>query len=76
MHDFPQVAFNEKFDLIVTECAHAMPQTLEEKLSRVKTDMAVINHIWPNEKMDYLGALDGKFGYKIIIGKDNDVVNL
>lgn len=76
MHDFPEVAFNEKFDLIVTECAHAKPQTLEEKLSRVKTDMTVINHIWPNEKMDYLGALDGKFGYKIIIGKDNDVVNL
>ncbi len=76
MHDFPQIAFEERFDLIVTECAHAQPETLGGKLSEVKTTMAVINHIYPPEKEKYLGALDGKFGYRILIGKDNDAVEL
>lgn len=76
MHDFPQEAFDDEYDLVVTECAHAAPQTLEAKLSNIKTKLCFINHIYPFEKMDYLGALDGKFGYKIVIGKDFDTVEI
>ncbi len=72
--DFPKIAFEEEFDLIVTECAHAKPETLEQNMSKCKTKKMVINHIYPFEKMNYLGALDKKFGYDVLIGKDNDEI--
>ncbi len=74
--DFPQVAFSEDFDLIVTECAHASPETLEKNMARCKTKRMVINHIYPFWKMNRLGSLNQKFGYEVIIGNDYDEIYL
>ncbi|MBO5007995.1 MAG: ribonuclease Z [Clostridia bacterium] len=76
MDDFPEIAFSKHYDLIVTECAHASVETLKEQLSRVKADMVVVNHIYPQSKIKEILALDGEYNFKLLVGNDNDEIKL
>lgn len=76
MEDFPEVAFSKHYDLIVTECAHASVETLKEQLSRVKADVVAVNHIYPQSKMAEIAALDGKYEFKLLVGNDNDEIEI
>lgn len=76
MYDFPEIAFEKHYDCVVTECAHAKPETLESKIAKLKTDAVVVNHIYPYRKMDYIAALDMKYGFRVMVGNDNDELDI
>ncbi len=76
MNDFPQVAFENHFDLIVTECAHAPKETLERILRRLDVEQVVIMHIYPQEKIDYFKKISSSFDFPIIVPDDNDELEI
>ncbi len=76
MEDFPEIAFSKHYDLIVTECAHAPVEVLKEKLSRVKADVVAVNHIYPQSKMEEIASLDGNYAFKLLVGNDNDEIEI
>ena len=69
--DFPVIAFVEKFDLILSECAHFSLEALEECMQKVDTKRLVVTHIYPEEKRNDISAWKDKFPFEVIVAEDN-----
>jgi glyoxylase-like metal-dependent hydrolase (beta-lactamase superfamily II) len=74
--DFPQVALESRFDLILTECAHFSVAALEAYMPKVDTHYFAVSHIWPPEKFGQLEALRGKYPFELLIPNDGDELQL
>ena len=76
IHDFPEIAFREHFDAVITELTHFAGKTLAaEILPKANTDLLLFNHIFPgNEK--WIEGYREQFKYPIKVTKDNDVIEI
>lgn len=72
--DFPKIAFEKHFDLIVTECAHFEVDVLEKYISKLDTDKLAVTHIFPLRKYDELENIKNKYNYTFLLPKDNDEI--
>ena len=70
--DFPQVAYQQHFDLILTECAHFPVEKLAACMDRVDTDYFAVSHIFPLGKIDELNAIAPQYKFKMLIPSDGD----
>lgn len=70
--DFPQVAYQQHFDLILSECAHFTVEKLAACMDRGDTDCFAVSHIFPMTKIDELNALAPKYPFKLLIPSDGD----
>lgn len=74
--DFPEVAFRQHFDLILSECAHFTVQKLAACMDRVDADYFAVSHIFPMSKIAELEELKPKYGFQLLIPSDGDEVTL
>lgn len=74
--DFPKVAFEQKFDLILTECAHFTVEKLEACMKRVDTKYFAVAHIFPLEKIEALKAIAPNYPFQLLIPDDGDDLEL
>ena len=70
--DFPQVAFRQHFDLILTECAHFSVDKLAACMDQVDTDIFAVSHIFPMTKIDEINAIAPNYKFKVLIPSDGD----
>ncbi|MBE6541934.1 MAG: ribonuclease Z [Ruminococcaceae bacterium] len=68
--DFPERAFNEKFDLIVIEAAHFYPHETEETLAKCDVDTVIYNHIAPRADNELAEMEKKSYPYKCIRSYD------
>ena len=76
LDDFPQIAFERFIDLIITECAHFPLQTLEERMTRMKTNTLVISHVYPVSKIDEINLIKDKYDFEIQAAEDDDIYEI
>lgn len=74
--DFPQVALESRFDLILTECAHFSVEALEAYMGRVDTRYFAVSHIWPLEKLGQLRRAGEKYPFTLLLPNDGDALLL
>lgn len=74
--DFPRIAFEQHFDLILTECAHFTVERLGACMDRVDADYFAVGHIFPLTKIPQIEALAPKHSFKLLIPNDGDEVEL
>lgn len=75
--DFPQVALEERMDLILCEGAHFPVEALEPYMKKVDTEYFAVTHIFPvEEKVAQLRAVEEKYPFHLLIPKDGDVLEL
>ena len=70
--DFPQIAGQRHFDLILTECAHFTVERLANCMDRVDADYFAVSHIFPLEKIPQIQDLAPKHNFKLLIPNDGD----
>jgi len=71
--DFPQMAFAEHTDMIITEFAHGTYEVMREIGHKADTDRFVINHIYPLDKMEKIQAEPDYYRGQVSISKDGDI---
>ena len=75
--DFPQIAFEQEFDLIVCEMAHFKSEHVSPYLEKCLTKQFYFNHVnQPMSKFDAIEAMQGKYPYPIYIAHDKDEIIL
>lgn len=74
--DFPQVAFRQHFDLILSECAHFSVEKLAACMDRVDTDIFSVTHIFPLTKIDELRGIEHNHPFRLHIAQDGDEIEL
>ena len=75
--DFPQVALEEKMDLILSEGAHFPVEALETYMEKVDTGYFAVTHIFPvEEKITQLQAVAEKYPFRLLIPNDGDTLEL
>ncbi len=73
LEDFPEYAFSEKVDFMVTECAHFPAELLLSKLEKVKSDAIAVVHVFPLDKYDVLKAAKNQSINQLTFPNDGDV---
>ncbi len=73
-NDFPKIAFDGFFDVIVTECAHFGADKLAEIIRQTDTDIFAVTHIYPLDKIDALENQADSFDCALLIAEDDDVI--
>lgn len=69
--DFPAVAFEKPFDLMVCECAHFSPEDTEAVLEKADVKKVVINHIYRNHwAIPLYNVMNRKHHYDLILSND------
>ena len=68
--------FEQKFDLILTECAHFTVEKLEACMKRVDTKYFAVAHIFPLEKIEALKAIAPNYPFQLLIPDDGDDLEL
>lgn len=76
--DFPKYVLENPTDLFVCELAHFGFDHLGDTLGQIKTKQIYFNHVFPFFRMDEARELDasGKYDFRLIVAKDNDVIDL
>ena len=72
--DFPQIACQRHFDLILTECAHFTVERLANCMDRVDADYFAVSHIFPLEKIPQIEKFAPEYAFKLLIPSDGDEV--
>lgn len=72
LEDFPQITKERHLNLILSEAAHCTPESLLQCMNEVHTDVFVISHIWPLDKIETFKNAADNFNFKIHIACDND----
>ena len=74
--DFPKIAYEGHYNLIVAECGHVTAEELTDKLKNVDLDALAVNHI--NMKACYEGVKDMQrtCEFKVYIPDDNDTIEI
>ena len=73
--DFPAVAFGRYIDVIISEGAHISVQKLAKWMDKVNTDIFAIVHA-NEEKFEDFEKLRDKYSFELLIGEDNDEIEL
>ena len=75
--DFPKMAFEKPFDLIVCECAHFSPEDTEQVLEKCDVKKVIINHIYQMHwAVPLNGVISRKHNYSLSIANDGMEVEL
>lgn len=74
--DFPQIAFEKHFDLIVCEAAHFDTSATEPVLNKAKTDRVILNHIPAYRDADIFNVLKNDHPFTITKANDGMKVTL
>ncbi len=74
--DFPEIAYRQHFDLILTECAHFTVDRLKNCMDRVDADYFAVSHIFPLEKIPQIEELAPRYAFKLLIPNDGDEIIL
>ena len=73
--DFPAVAYERFIDIIMTECVHFSPEKLRKVMEKVNTDIFAIIHC--SESMyELVNSLNDEYPYEVILGEDDDEIEL
>ena len=75
-NDFPKIAYEGHYDLIVSECGHVSTQELMEKMQNVDTDVLAVNHINIEANYADLKAVQRDYKCKIYLPEDNDTIEI
>ena len=70
--DFPQIAYRQHFDLILTECAHFTVERLANCMERVDANYFAVSHVFPLEKIPQIRALAPQHDFELLIPNDGD----
>lgn len=69
--DFPNVAFEKPFDLIVCECAHFSPEDTEAVLEKADVKKVVINHVYRSHwAIPLCNVMNRNHKYDLILSND------
>lgn len=71
-HDFPAVAFEEDFDVIVSELTHFTPTTALSLLSRCRTQQLIFNHVRPYTAEEMLPLLP-QLPFPVAVAEDGNI---
>lgn len=74
--DFPQIAYRQHFDLILTECTHFTVERLAKCMDRVDADYFAVSHVFPLERIPQLQAMAPNYDFKMLIPNDGDELEL
>lgn len=74
--DFPEIAFRQHFELILSECAHFSVEKLAVCMDRVDADYFAVSHIFPMTKIAELEALREKYPFQLLIPDDGDELEI
>ncbi|MBQ7901352.1 MAG: ribonuclease Z [Clostridia bacterium] len=74
--DFPKIAYEGHYDLVVAECGHVTASELMDKMRNVDTDVLAVNHI--NIEVNYaeLKAIQSGYKCKMYLPEDNDTIEI
>ena len=72
--DFPKIAYEGHFDLVVTEGAHFTAAELEEKVSTIDMDVLAVTHVNMDENYEGLKAMQGRYDFQVVLPKDGDEI--
>lgn len=72
--DFPQP--EEEIDLLISEMAHFSIEEARPYLEKCKTRRALFTHVFPEEKIPCIDALNGQFLFPVGTVRDNDCVDV
>lgn len=72
--DFPKIAYDRYIDIILSECAHFAPEKLAESMEKVDTDLFIVSHIWPLDKIEKFESMADKFDFELLIAEDDDEI--
>lgn len=76
LKDFRNFLYEEKIDLLITECAHFSHEQLCEKIKHCKTECVAIIHVFPTDKYEKLKFLEKEMPFKMIYPNDGDVYEI
>ena len=76
LKDFGEFLYEEKVDLLITECAHFDPVLLCGKLKKCKADTVAVIHVFPPRRYDELKNQEKELGLRMIYPKDGDEYEL
>ena len=72
--DFPKIAFEKHFDIVISELAHFDVEQMMEKYERMLCDRFIYTHVSKTEiKFPKIRALNGTLPYPVDIVNDGDV---
>ena len=74
--DIPKIAFEEPIDLMVCEFAHIKPEFIEPYLPRIRAKRVFFNHATPPERIAYVDAMNGKYGFAASVPNDGESIVL
>ncbi len=75
--DFPEIAFTEQTDLIITEMAHFTAEEISPYLERCRTREVAFHHYQPRKQRDIRSLMQcGRFPFPIMMARDGDVLFL
>ena len=57
---------------IISEAAHYAPERLLQCMQEVNTDLFIVSHIWPLDKIETIEKAANQICFKIHIACDND----
>lgn len=72
--DFPKIAFDGFFDVIVTECAHFGADKLAQIIPRTDTDVFVVTHVYPSDKLAQLDNMSDSFDCALLLAENDDEI--
>lgn len=72
LEDFPQITKERFVNLIISEAAHSTAECLMQCMAKVNTDIFVISHLWPLDKIKLFENASENYNFKIHIANDND----
>ena len=75
--DFPKVAFEKHFDIVIGELAHFDVEQMLENHKNILCDRFLYTHVWPTvTKFPKIRALNGTLPYPVEIVNDGDAFEL
>ena len=76
-NDFPKIAFEKHFDLLISELAHFDVEQMEENHKKVLCSKFVYTHVNAIEKkFPKIRALNGTLPYPVLIAEDGDIFEI
>ena len=72
--DFPKIASEQDFDVVVSEMAHFTPEQVTPYMETCRTKEFWFTHVFPLEKFEAIEAMDGKYPYPVKIAHDEDEI--
>lgn len=74
--DFPKIAYDGHFDLIVSECGHITADELMEKMQGVDTSAFAVTHVYVEVNMQRLKEIQNGYEGKMYLPCDGDTIEI